>query len=368
MTEALKRTDAGPASSAGEASGDHHSRWLGRLLSRFGLAESTDLRGVIESALEREPASGKSFSVQERLMLLNILRFGALRVEDVMVPRADIIAIDNQASLAELLMRFQEAGHSRLPVYQETLDDPRGMVHIKDFMSWIISRASIELGGQAAPPLPRGTDTLAGEGAGGPAGRDPLSDGSGHPTVNLSAVDLSRKVNEANILRDVLYVPPSMSLLDLLLRMQTTRIHLALVVDEYGGTDGLVSIEDLVEEIVGNIEDEHDEFEGPLIREEPGKGLIADARAEIDELEEKLGQELVAQKDEDAIDTLGGLVFAIAGRVPVKGEIVKHDSGLEFEVVDADPRRIKTLRIHRRGPAGAKAAQPAAGATPKDSG
>jgi CBS domain containing-hemolysin-like protein len=328
-------------------------------MSRFGLNDTTDLRGVIESALEKEPASGKSFSAQERLMLINILRFGALRVEDVMVPRADVIAIDHQASLAELLMRFQEAGHSRLPVYEETLDDPRGMVHIKDFMSWIISRASIEIGAASAPvpPLPKGTEPTPGKGTDSASG-ELFPDCAQQPSVNLSAVELTRKVSEANILREVLYVPPSMSLLDLLLRMQNTRIHLALVVDEYGGTDGLVSIEDLVEEIVGNIEDEHDEFEGPLIREEPGRGLLADARAEISDLEEVLGQPIVAAADEDAIDTLGGLVFAITGRVPVKGEIVKHESGLEFEVMDADPRRIKTLRIHRRPAAsgGTKAA------------
>lgn len=291
-----------------------------RLKARLGLSETPDLRGVIAEALQNEREAATCFSPQERAMLRNILRFGALRIEDVMVPRADIIAVDQTTPLAELLRVFQEAGHSRLPFYNDTLDDPRGMVHVKDLMSWIIAKSA----------------RTSRKGAG-------RSD-----AVKLETVDLSLPLAKADIGREVLFVPPSMSVVDLLLRMQTTRIHLALVVDEYGGTDGLVSIEDLVEEIVGEIEDEHDVNGGPLIREEAALGLIADARAPIEQLEEYLGERIVSEQRDDDVDTLGGLVFTLVGRVPVRGEIVSHANGIEFEVLDADPRRIKKLRIHKK--------------------
>jgi CBS domain containing-hemolysin-like protein len=245
-------------------------------------------------------------------MLRRILRFGKLTVEDVMVPRADIIAVDDSITIDELMRVFRQAEHSRLPVYRETLDDPRGMIHIRDLMSWVTAEA--ELGG---------------------AGQ-----------LNLSKVDLQRSIATMNITRDLLYVPGSMSVLDLLLKMQTTRVHLALVVDEYGGTDGLVSIEDLVEEVVGDIADEHDVEDEPLIRTDPKLGLIADARMPIEDLEKHLQRELVSEEQEEDIDTLGGLVFSIAGRIPARGELVRHPSGIEFEVLEADPRRIKKLRIH----------------------
>jgi CBS domain containing-hemolysin-like protein len=161
-----------------------------------------------------------------------------------------------------------------------------------------------------------------------------------------------------NITRDLLYVPGSMSVLDLLPKMQTTRVHLALVVDEYGGTDGLVSIEDLVEEVVGDIADEHDVEDEPLIRTDPKLGLIADARMPIEDLEKHLQRELVSEEQEEDIDTLGGLVFSIAGRIPARGELVRHPSGIEFEVLEADPRRIKRLRIHMPKGAGDASAAP----------
>jgi CBS domain containing-hemolysin-like protein len=229
-----------------------------------------------------------------------------------MVPRADIIAVDDTVSVAELMDVFRQAEHSRVPVYHETLDDPRGMVHIRDLMSWITSEAKADQEG----------------------------------TLNLAKVDLARRIASINILREILYVPGSMSVLDLLLKMQTTRLHLALVVDEYGGTDGLVSIEDLVEEVVGDIADEHDVEDEPLIKSDPRLGLVADARTPISDLEKYLALELASEEQEEEVDTLGGLVFAIAGRIPARGELVRHPSGIEFEVLDADPRRIKKLRIH----------------------
>ena len=287
--------------------------WLERLLARFGLGEEPDLREVIEDALARSKgAAGDTFSAKERAMLLNILRFGKLTVEDVMVPRADIIAVEDSITVAELMRVFREAEHSRLPVYHETLDDPRGMIHIRDLMSWITSAAEKE-------------------GA----------------NLDLGAVDLASAIGSINIIREILYVPPSMPVLDLLLRMQSSRIHLALVVDEYGGTDGLVSIEDLIEEVVGEIADEHDVAEEPLIREDARHGLIADARTPIETIEERLGVDLVTPEQEEDIDTIGGLVFALAGRIPTRGERVTHPSGIEFEVLDTDPRLIKKLRIHR---------------------
>jgi CBS domain containing-hemolysin-like protein len=289
---------------------EDEASWFERLLATFGLGEEPDLRELIEDALARSKSD--TLSAQERSMLRRILRFGKLTVEDVMVPRADIIAVDDTVTIEELMRVFRQAEHSRLPVYHETLDDPRGMIHIRDLMSWITAQAEV-------------------------------SEADG---LNLGKVDLKQSVAGMNIVRELLYVPGSMSVLDLLLKMQTTRLHLALVVDEYGGTDGLVSIEDLVEEVVGEISDEHDVEIEPLILTDPRLGLIADARIPIEELERHLGRELVSDEQEEVIDTLGGLVFSIAGRIPARGELVHHPSGIEFEVLEADPRRIKRLRIH----------------------
>ena len=289
---------------------DEEASWFERLLQTFGLGEEPDLRELIEDALARSKSD--TLSSQERSMLRRILRLGTLTIEDVMVPRADIIAVDDTISVADLMGVFRQAEHSRVPVYHETLDDPRGMVHIRDLMSWITSEA------------------------------EACKEGS----LNLGRVDLGRNIASINILREILYVPGSMSVLDLLLKMQTTRLHLALVVDEYGGTDGLVSIEDLVEEVVGDIADEHDVEDEPLIKSDPRLGLVADARTPISDLEKHLGLELASEEQEEEVDTLGGLVFAIAGRIPARGELVQHPSGIEFEVLDADPRRIKKLRIH----------------------
>ncbi len=299
---------------------DEETSWFERLLAKFGLGEEPDLRELIEDALARSKSD--TLSVQERSMLRRILRFGKLTVEDVMVPRADIIAVDDTVSIDDLMRVFREAEHSRLPVYHQTLDDPRGMIHIRDLMSWIAEQAE-------------------------------TSDASG---LDLGQVDLTRTIATMNITRELLYVPGSMSVLDLLLKMQSTRLHLALVVDEYGGTDGLVSIEDLVEEVVGEIADEHDVDDEPMIRTDPRLGLVADARMPIKELEQHLKLALISEEQEEDIDTLGGLVFSIAGRIPARGELVRHPTGIEFEVLEADPRRIKKLRIHVPAPPdGAKA-------------
>ena len=277
------------------------SLWRG-LLGASAASDPT-LRESLEEALEGRDGEGRALTPAERHMLANILSFGELRVDDVMVPRADVVAVEEGDTLAELLRLYASSNHSRMPIYRETLDDPLGMVHIKDVVEYL------------TPPD-----------AENPKPVKPFS---------LKAVR-----------RDLLFVPPSMPALDLLVKMQATRIHLALVIDEYGGTDGLVSIEDLVEEIVGEIEDEHDTDEGPAFATREDGTIDADARASIEELEEMLGVKLVGEESEDDVETLGGLVFSLVGRVPVRGELIKHPLGLEFEVRDADPRRIKRLRIH----------------------
>ncbi len=294
--------------------------WFAALRARLGLPNGPSLRETLEDALKSDDRSPGAFSKEERSMLLRLLRFGTLRVEDVMVPRADIIAADESESLGDVLRMFEDAGVSRIPLFHETLDDPRGMIHVKDLLKWMI-------GGQSTQPN------------GGPPPGEPS------PAAGLAKVDLKKPVSASKIRRPVLYVPPSMPAMNLLIRMQSTRIHMALVVDEYGGTDGLVTIEDLVEQIVGDIEDEHDELEDANIHHDAKLGLVASARTPVKELEKHLDVKLLSADEEAAIDTLGGLVFALVGRVPARGEIVLHPGGIEFEVLDADPRRVKRLKI-----------------------
>ena len=235
-------------------------------------------------------------------------RFHLITVEDVMVPRADIVAVDTAATLTELSQTFKEAGHSRLPVYKDTLDEPLGMVHIKDVLPYLMFNAK----GRKAKKYPE------------------------------------KKVIQY-IRRPVLFVPPSMLAQDLLKRMQARRSHMAIVVDEYGGTDGIVTIEDLIEEIVGEIDDEHDDIdpEIQIVTDQGGRSVWeADARTAIDDFEKALGRDFATPDEEDDVDTLGGLVFTLAGRVPERGEIIRHPDGIEFEVIDADQRRVKRLRIN----------------------
>jgi CBS domain containing-hemolysin-like protein len=237
-------------------------------------------------------------------MLGNLLRFGELKVRDVMVPRAEIVAVDESIALAELLKLFREVQHSRLPMFRETLDDPTGLIHVKDVMGLLSPEAD-------------GAYCLA-------------------PTAKITALR-----------RPILFAPPSMRALDLLLKMQATHTHLALVIDEYGGTDGLVSIEDIIEEIVGDIADEHDEVTAPL-KPEDGS-YIADARMDLDDFKAETGHDFLAGESEEEterdIDSLGGLVVSLLGRVPQRGEIVTHPDGSEFQVLEADPRRVRKLRI-----------------------
>ncbi len=316
--------------------------WLSGLKARLGLPGTQTLRDTLEDALRGEPKTAEDISAEERGMLLRLLRFGRLRVDDVMVPRADIIALEESETLAEVLATFQEAGVSRIPVYNETLDDLRGMIHIKDMMRWLLNEVS---GQEGADVKPEAATAVHGSGE-GVDGEETTPALPRLAELDLSQVDLTRPMTVAKIRRPVLFVPPSMPAMNLLIRMQSTRIHMAFVIDEYGGTDGLVTIEDLVEQIVGDIEDEHDETEEANIISDPNLGLVASARTPVKELEDHIGIKLLDADEEEEIDTLGGLVFALVGRVPARGELVRHRSGVEFEVLDADPRRIKKLRIH----------------------
>jgi len=303
------------------------ARIMLRLRNSIGLAPDTSLRESLEDVIEQHETAAGDITPEERSMLLNILDFGELRVDDVMVPRADIVAIEDTWSLAQIISVFQQAGHSRLPVYHETLDDPSGMVHIKDLFGWMAVAGSV-------PVKKNGKN-----GNGVTTPENP-------PSIDLSKIDLSLPLAEISLKREILYVPPSMPAADLLVKMQASRIHMAIVVDEYGGTDGLVSIEDLVEEIVGEIEDEHDTQHGPFIHPNKDGSYTADARVPIEDLEKLLSVDLSNEHEED-IDTLGGMVFALAGRVPVRGELIAHKCGLEFEVLEVDPRRIGKVRISR---------------------
>jgi CBS domain containing-hemolysin-like protein len=328
----------GPEGAVAELRGGGHQQgWLAALKNRLGLAGTQSLRATLEDALKRA-SDGEAFSAEERQMLLRTLRFGALRVQDVMVPRADIIAIDEDEPIRELLKTFDAAGVSRIPIFRETLDDPRGMVHIKDLMRWL-------MGDALGRPASEGH-----VGSGGPRHQSeqpqPEAGASRAPAPDLGRADLSKSIASTKLRRPVIFVPSSMPAMNLLIRMQSTHIHMALVVDEYGGTDGLVTIEDLVEEIVGEIEDEHDEAEDAHIATDPKLGLVAAARTPVAELEQHLGLKLLKEDEEEDIDTLGGLVFSLVGRVPARGELVRHPSGIEFEVLDADPRRVKKLKVH----------------------
>lgn len=326
--------DGGPSQStpAEVPRSSNGTGWLAGLRARLGLGPQQTLRETLEEAVRGESATDATFSATERDMLLRLLRFGGLRLDDVMVPRADIVALDEEAPVSELIQLFETAGVSRIPIYHETLDDPRGMVHVKDLLSYIATSEGWR------PPADGRTSGAS-------------------ATVEPNATGRARSIRSAGLMRPVLNVPPSMPAINLLIRMQSTRHHIALVVDEYGGTDGLVTIEDLVEQVVGDIEDEYDVDEIANITEDPRHGLVAQARTPIAELEGHLGVKLLKQAEEGEIDTIGGLVVARVGRVPARGELVAHDSGFEFEVLDADPRRIKRLKVHRPQASGAPARQ-----------
>ncbi len=273
---------------------------LRAFLRKFGLGGNGDssLRESLEEVIEEheDTRDEEVLGEEGREMLLNVLNYNELRADDIMVPRADIVAVEISTSFKALVGIFCQAGHSRLPIYRKSLDEVVGMVHVKDALRVL---------------------------------------GAGKKTPAIE-----------DILRDIIIVPPSMRLIDLLKRMKTQRTHMALVVDEYGGTDGLVTIEDLVEQIVGEIEDEYDEENEPQMTF-IGNGIYeADARLLVEDLEEALKIDLLSDEQDENVDTLGGLVFALEGRVPEIGESIGHPLGYRFEIIEADPRRIKKVRIH----------------------
>ncbi len=309
-----------PPKAAGRDGGDgFFSKWLRTLLGWRSGSTRADLKEVLEDST----AGDLGFSPEESTMLKNILGLRERRIDDVMVPRADIIAVQQDIPLGELVKVFENAGHSRLVVFNDTLDDPVGMVHIRDLIGFMTARAS-------AAPKP-GTR------------RKKKPEGS----LDLAAIDLTMPLTETKIVRPILFVPPSMPAIDLLAKMQATRIHLSLVVDEYGGTDGIVSIEDVVELIVGNIEDEHDDEHSPDIVRQSDGSFVADARASLEEVIAAVGNGFDVGEALNNVDTLAGYLVTQVGRVPVRGELVPGPEGFEFEVLDADPRRVKKVRIHR---------------------
>ena len=258
--------------------------------------ENNNLKQSIETVLDNDLKGTEGISKHERLMLLNILKIDGIRSSDIMIPRADIGAVELNDSFEKVLEVFIKEAHSRVPIYEKNLDNIIGMIHIKDLVNY-----------------------------------------------------QNQKKTETNFLqnlkREILEIPPSMPVLDLLLKMQLTRLHMGIVIDEYGCTDGLVTIEDVIEEITGEIEDEHDEKNLPMLIKSSLNTFEASARIEIDELQKVTNVEFLNSYDNDDVDTLGGLIFSITGRVPQRGEIIKHTSGTTFEIKDADPMKIKSVKV-----------------------
>lgn len=312
--------------------------FLDRLKALVGIRAGS-LRSDLAEVLAEDTVKAE-FSPAERAMLQNILTLEKQRIGDLMVPRADIVAVQQTIELGHLLRVFASAAHSRLVVYNDTLDDPTGMVHIRDLVTYITNRAMVQ-----PDAKPKRRKSLPAD-------------------LDLKAIDLSESLMNARLVRPILFVPASMPAIDLLVKMQATRIHLALIVDEYGGTDGVVSMEDIVEQIVGDIEDEHDD-EAAMITAQADGSFIADARASLEEAGEKIGPAFSAHEESEDVDTLGGLLVTLAGRVPVRGEIIAGPGEYEIEVLDADPRRVKRLRVGRRPkePAKRKRADEDTGAT-----
>lgn len=296
--------------------------WLRRALRALFGWKPGSARANLRDSLEAGP-DDTGFTPDESRMLKNILGLRERRMQDVMVPRADIIAVQQDISLGELMRVFESAGHSRLVVYNDTLDDPIGMVHIRDLIAFMAARAS-------APPAKAAKR------------KKPLPAG-----LDLKSINLALPLSSAAIVREVLFVPPSMRVIDLLARMQATRTQLALVIDEYGGTDGLVSIEDIVEQIVGEIADEHDDDAMPEVTRQADGSFVADARAPLEHVVAMIGADFNIGDAAKEIDTIGGYLTSRVGRVPVRGELVAGPGLYEIEVVEADPRRVKRVRIYR---------------------
>lgn len=295
---------------AGVSETDARDNWIERLRVFVGFGAHPTTREDIAEALD-EDGDDLSVTAQERSLLRNVLALKGTRVDDVMVNRADIVAVSEDVTLGQLLLTFADGGHSRLPVHQGSLDEPKGMVHVKDALAVFAKGAQ----------------------------------GGGH-AFDPAAVDLGARIGDMeDVVRPVIYAPPSMAASDLLARMQSLHVHLALVVDEYGGVDGLVTIEDLVETIVGDIEDEHDDEAAASIRPDGEGGFIADARAPLDEVAEAVGPSFDVGAYTDEVDTIGGLIVTLVGRVPTEGDEIEGPGGHILTVRAADPRRVIEVGI-----------------------
>lgn len=271
-----------------------------RLAKLLGLrSEVSSLEEEVAELIEEHDPEGTQVGSEERSILHNVLGLSDTSASDIMVPRTDIIAVDYEANLDELKNLIIEKEHTRIPVYKENLDNIVGFVHTKDLIAYL-----------------------------GGAGRKKIFSIQG-------------------VVREILFIPPSMKVIDLLLKMKSSRLHMAVVLDEYGGTEGLVTLEDVVEEIIGEIEDEHDEDHVSEIKNIDESSFEVNARMPVEELEEKLGEKLKIGDESEDFDTLGGLVFSLLGHIPVKGEIAKHESGVEFEVIEADARKVSRLLVRK---------------------
>lgn len=295
--------------STGDTPGDN---WLSRIKSALGLNEPATLREGIEDALQESDATD-DFSPTERALLTNVLKLRDVRVSDLMTPRARIVGLSEDTSLAEVLAAFRDSEHARMPVYGETLDDPKGMIHIRDFLAHL---------------------------AGSPD-QAPFTD---------SGERLQARLCDLSLLRPLIFVPPSTPAIDLLVRMQSKRVHMALVIDEYGETDGLVTMEDLVEAIVGDINDEHDMPEPIKIARQADHSVAVDADTPLETVAEFLGLSLEGDRTGIEVGSIGGLVIALAGRVPQAGETIDGPHGMVFEITEAVPRQLRRLVIRLPAP------------------
>ena len=306
--------------------------WLTRVMRILFGWKAASTRADLEHVLTAEQ-SQSGFSPEEAVMLKNILGLRETRIERVMVPRADIVAVQQNITLGELVKVFEVAGHSRLVVYNDTLDDPTGMVHIRDLIAFMAAHTSQSSGQDGAAQARAQSDA---------------QETAKAAALDFADIDLAMPLSATKIVREILYAPPSMPALDLLAKMQATRIHLALVIDEYGGSDGLVSIEDLVELIVGDIADEHDEEESPAVTRQSDGSFVANGRASLDDVRAAIGDQFDVGEVAEEVDTLGGYLVTKAGHVPVRGELVPGPEPFEAEVLDADPRRVKRVKIYLR--------------------
>ncbi|WJH42066.1 hemolysin family protein [Aliirhizobium terrae] len=332
-------SDEGSSSARSEHSSRSGNSFWSRALRLLRPSQGEQLREDLADALMADTNISNAFSPDERAMLHNILRFREVRVEDIMVPRADIEAVDMNMTIGELMIHFEETGRSRMPVYVDNLDDARGFVHIRDLLSYLAKQARNKRRTSSRANSPAQVANTI-EKSEKPA-RTPKA------AFDLGRVNLEQTVAEAGLIRKLLFVPPSMLASDLLRSMQAARTQLALVIDEYGGTDGLVSHEDIVEMVIGDVEDEHDSDE--VMFSKTGDDIfVADARVELEEIAKAIGSDFDIRDRLEDVDTLGGLIFSALGRIPVRGEVVQAVPGFEFQILEADPRRIKRVRILRK--------------------